>query len=209
MAKIKLPTKSPHIDMTPMVDLFSLLLTFFMLTTTFRPSEVAPIDMPFSVSEKPKPDANIMVVLVSKDGRVFFDLDNGPDTLLMFRSKVLQEMGTRYNITFTPEELRKFGKLASFGMPVSNIKAWIAAKEPKEKEALNTGIPMDSTDNQLEMWILFTRKVNPNVQACIKGDADADFKQVKKVLDILQGKNVNRFNLITNLDAKVEVKLEQ
>ena len=53
MPKIKLPTKSPHIDMTPMVDLFSLLLTFFMLTASFRPQEAAPIDTPNSISEKP------------------------------------------------------------------------------------------------------------------------------------------------------------
>ncbi|MGE5348059.1 MAG: hypothetical protein ACM3NP_02160, partial [Actinomycetota bacterium] len=59
-------------------------------------------------------------------------------------------------------------------------------------------------DNQLALWILFARQINPAVQTLIKGDADVDFPIVKEVLDILQDKNVNRFNLITNLRA-VEV----
>jgi biopolymer transport protein ExbD len=40
----------------------------------------------------------------------------------------------------------------------------------------------------------------------IKGDANVDYPLVKEVLDILQEKNVNRFNLITNLEA---IKVEQ
>jgi biopolymer transport protein ExbD len=43
--------------------------------------------------------------------------------------------------------------------------------------------------------------VNPNVQASIKGDSKTEFPVVKKVLDILQDKNVNRFNLVTSLEA--------
>jgi len=60
MGKIKLPKKSPHIDMTPMVDLFSLLLVFFILTATFRPEEAAPITTPSSVSQTPIPDNNLL-----------------------------------------------------------------------------------------------------------------------------------------------------
>ena len=207
MPKIKLPTKSPHIDMTPMVDLFSLLLTFFMLTTTFRPQEPAPVDTPFSVSEKPQPDANIMTIVMSKDDRVFFNIDNGKDTILHFKPKILEEMGKRYEVAFTPQELRKFEKSgSSFGVSIHDMKKYLAATDAKEREKYEKGIPHDSIDNQLAMWVLYTRQVNPAIQALIKGDVDVEYPVVKRVLDILQDYNVNKFSLITNLEAvKVEV----
>ncbi len=208
MPKIKLPTNSPKIDMTPMVDLFSVILIFLMLTTTFRAPEPAPVDTPFSISEKPTPDFNIMTVVLSADSRVFFNVDNGPDTLLTYRTKILAAMGERYEIEFTPEELRKFEKFpSSIGVPIQDMKAFLSTKDAKEKAAFQTGIPMDSLDNQLALWILFSRQINSQIQACIKGDADTPFPTVKKVLDILQDKNVNRFNLITSLEA-AQVKLE-
>jgi biopolymer transport protein ExbD len=202
MPKIKLPTKSPHIDMTPMVDLFSVVLTFLMLTATMRQTEPAPIDTPYSISEKKTPDFNTMTLLLSPDDKVFLNFDNGPDTLLKFRPKILSEMGKRYNIEFSDAELRQFEKYpSSMGVPILKMKEFLAAKDAKEKAVFQTGIPIDSTDNQLGLWILFTRQVNPNVQACIKGDSKAGYPIVKKVLDILQEKNVSRFNLITNLEA--------
>jgi len=207
MPKIKLPTKSPHIDMTPMVDLFSLLLTFFMLTSVFRPQEPAPVDTPFSVSEKPSPDANIMTVVLSADNRVFFNVDNGRDTILHFRPKILQEMGTRYNIVFTPQELRKFEKYGtSFGVSIHDMKKFLATNDAKERAVFEKGIPHDSIDNQFGYWVLYTRQVNPAVQALIKGDGNVEYPLVKKVLDVLQDYNVNRFSLVTNLEAvKVEL----
>jgi biopolymer transport protein ExbD len=202
MPKIKLPTKSPHIDMTPMVDLFSVVLTFLMLTATMRQTEPAPVDTPYSISEKPTPDFNTMTLILSKDERVFLNFDNGPDTLLKFRPKVLALMGERYSVQFSESELRQFEKYpSSMGVPILKMKEFLAAKDAKEKAVFQTGIPIDSTDNQLALWILFTRQVNPNVQACIKGDSKTAFPIVKKVLDIMQDKNVNKFNLITSLEA--------
>jgi len=202
MPKIKLPTKSPHIDMTPMVDLFSVVLTFLMLTTTMRQQEPAPVDTPYSISEKPTPDFNTFTLLLSKDDKVFLNFDNGPDTGYKFRPKVLADMGKRYNIEFNETELRQFEKYpTSIGVPIEKMKEFLAAETNKEKLEYQTGIPTDSLDNQLAMWILYTRKNNPNVQACIKGDATTGYPIVKKVMKILQEYEVKRFNLITSLEA--------
>jgi len=180
-----------------------------MLTSVFTPQEPAPVDTPFSVSEKPKPDANIMTFVMSADNRVFFNVDNGPDTILHFRPKILQEMGTRYNVVFTPQELRKFEKAStSFGVSIHDMKKYLATNDAKEREKFEKGIPHDSIDNQLAMWVLYTRQVNPAVQALIKGDSEVEYPLVKKVLDTLLDYNVSRFSLITNLEA-VEVKLTE
>jgi biopolymer transport protein ExbD len=202
MPKIKLPTKSPHIDMTPMVDLFSVMLTFLMLTATMNKTEPAPVVTPSSISEKKTPDANTMTLLLSKDDKVYLNFDNGPDTLLKYRPKILTEMGKRYNIEFTERELRDFEKYpSSMGVPITKMKEFLDTKDLKIRTALQTGIPIDSTDNQLSDWIFCTRTVNPNVQACILGDTKTGFEIVKKVLDIMADKNVFKFNLITTLEA--------
>ncbi len=192
--------------MTPMVDLFSLLLTFFMLTASFRPIEAALITTPSSVSEKQGPDKNIMTLYIDQAGQVFYNIDNGQDTSLHYRQAILKQMGERYQITFTPAEITKFGTLASFGMPIKDLKAWINATDNKVKEKMQVGIPMDSVDNQLGYWIYFSKVTNPAVEVAIKGDAEANYATVKKVMDILQKNKINKFNLITNLQ-KEEVKI--
>jgi biopolymer transport protein ExbD len=206
MPKIKVKHSTPHIDMTPMVDLFTLLLTFFMLTTSFKPTEAVIVDTPNSVSEKTAPDKNIMMIFISKDNKVYFNLDNGKDSTSHVRTKVLEEMGKQYKIVFTEKEISDFGKLGSFGLPMADMKNWINAKDGTDRAKYSTGIPYDSIDNQLNKWILYTRFFNPSVEAAVKGDADADYSTAKKVFDILLDNKLNKFNLTTNLE-KVEIKI--
>jgi len=202
MPKIKLPHRSPHIDMTPMVDTFCVVLTFLLLTSTMRQPEPANVDTPFSISEITTPDFNTMTFLLSSDGKVFMNFDNGPDTLLKYRPKILAEMGKRYGIEFTEAELRTFEKQkSSMGVPIMQMKEWLSTNDNNLKKSLQTGIPLDSVDNQLASWILYARQVNPNIQACIKGDTKTGFETVEKLLDVLQDKNVNRFSLITSLET--------
>jgi biopolymer transport protein ExbD len=209
MPKIKLPTKSPRIDMTPMVDTFAVILTFLMLTATMRQTEPANVATPFSISEKPTPDFNNMTFLISPEGKVYLNMDNGPDTLYKFRRKILEEMGKRYSIVFTEKELREFEKFpSSMGVPIAKMKEFLAGKNMKERDPFQVGIPVDSTDNQLAMWILCARQVNPAINASIKGDANTPFPKVKDVLDNLQDKKINRFMLVTSLEA-TKIDLEE
>ncbi|MBK7028824.1 MAG: biopolymer transporter ExbD [Bacteroidales bacterium] len=208
MPKIKLPVKSPHIDMTPMVDLFALLLTFFMLTTSFKPQEAAIIDTPNSISEKVAPEQNVITLLVGKDNKVYMNFDNGTDTSVLIRKEVLKKMAEQYQLTLTEKELKTFATWSSFGMPIEKLKAWLNTEDTKEREVFQTGIPIDSTDNQLNLWVRFIRLQNPNAEVAIKGDGVADFKTVKHVMDILQENKVNKFNLTTNLVKEEAVLVE-
>ena len=116
-------------------------------------------------------------------------------------------MAEQYKITFTPKELDKFGKMASFGMPIKDMKAWIDAEDPKERDKLQKGIPMDSTDNQLAWWVRSARITNLSAEVAIKGDAETEYTKVKKIMDLLQDNKVNKFNLVTNLQ-KDEVTMK-
>src|SRR5512136_552917 len=76
MPKFKPRRQGIRIDMTPLVDVAFLLLTFFMLTTQFRPQEEVTIELPSSNSEFKLPESDVMTVNVAKDGRLFLGLDS-------------------------------------------------------------------------------------------------------------------------------------
>jgi biopolymer transport protein ExbD len=76
MPKIKPKRHGVLIDMTPLVDVAFLLLTFFMLTTQFKPPEEVQINLPSSNSVFKLPESDVMTLSLSKDGRIFLGLDS-------------------------------------------------------------------------------------------------------------------------------------
>jgi biopolymer transport protein ExbD len=75
MPKIKKGRIGIRIDMTPMVDVAFLLLTFFMLTTQFRPPEEVSIILPSSHSPIKLPESDVAIVTVSKEGDLYMGVD--------------------------------------------------------------------------------------------------------------------------------------
>jgi biopolymer transport protein ExbD len=71
-----------------------------------------------------------------------------------------------------------------------------------QRAKIQPGIPVDSLNNQLQDWIANARYANRKSRIIIKGDKDADVKTMQRVISILQDQNINRFNLITNMEAK-------
>lgn len=195
MPKVKVPRKSTSVDMTAMTDVAFLLLTFFMLATKFKPDEPVVVDTPSSVSQILLPESDVILLTVDKDGRVFFGVD-GQQT----KEQLIQKMGERYKITFTPNQIKEFSLLSTFGVPIAKLPALLDMKSEARLKATQEGIPTDSLNNELADWIWQTRLLNKDVRVAIKGDGELAYPKVKQVIATLQDKKVNRFNLITNME---------
>jgi len=85
--KIRAERASTHIDMTPMVDLAFLLLTFFMLTTTFMKQSTISITMPVKGPPTTVPITRAITILLTSGDRILWyvgedDPRNPPKTNL-------------------------------------------------------------------------------------------------------------------------------
>ena len=76
MPKIKKARVGIRIDMTPMVDVAFLLLTFFMLTTQFKPPEEVTVILPSSHSAFKLPESDVMTISVTKEGKITLGVDS-------------------------------------------------------------------------------------------------------------------------------------
>jgi len=197
MPKIKVPRKSISLDMTAMCDMAFLLLTFFMLTTKFKAQEPIAVDMPSSVSEIKLPDKDMLTISVDKKGGVFFGVDDQNTRRLL-----LEKMAQKYNISFTPSEIQEFSLIPTFGASVASLKGILNLNNVDRGKLVQPGIPTDSVHNELKDWVMLARLSNPRLRIAVKGDRDVDYDVVKNVIATLQEQNINKFNLITSLEAK-------
>ena len=220
MPKIKMPRNSPGLDMTPMVDLAFLLVTFFMLTASVRVTEPVIVDTPSSISDKLLPE-NAMLITIDKDGKAFYNITNP-----QVRIKTLERMAKQYNVNFSDEQKKAFGGMTSFGIPLKALGEYINHVKDEQKSLKMTaqyhGVPLDSTNNQLRDWIQFGRieaatqateeknkakklgrpfKYEP-LRFAIKADGGATYMNVKQIIDVFKKLEIYRFNLITNLEQE-------
>lgn len=201
MPKVKIKRKSTVTDMTAMCDVAFLLLTFFILTATARQPEALEVETPSSTVTFKLPDSDISTITIGQQ-KVFFGVV-GYDV----RVNLLDRMGKQYSITFTEEEKKRFSLIDNFGVPIASLKEFIDMDNSDRMKLTQPGIPADSGENnELKQWILQARYANKelhNVELrfSIKGDSKEEYPTIRRVIDILQDQEINKFSLITSLEA--------
>jgi biopolymer transport protein ExbD len=217
MPKIKMPKSSPSIDMTPMVDLAFLLVTFFMLAASFRSSEPVEVDVPSSISDKIIPE-NVVLVTIDRGGRVFFNMSD-PEG----RRELLMNMAAKYKVGFSEEQISKFTFMSSFGCTMQELPAYIDMPAEARKNLNTKGIPLDSTNNQFKDWVYFGNIAALNSgrtayeEAKMKGDSPDpnDFKpkftlrvdnkalyvHAQNVINVFRDLDLNNLNFITSMEV--------
>ena len=201
MGKVKIKKSDVWIDMTPLSDVMVLLLTFFMLTTTFVKQEPVKVTAPGSVSEIKVPESNVLNILVGKDGKIFMNMDKTTDV-----ENVLSEMTGKYGISLTAEQQKKFKNDPCWGVPMSDLQSYLSLPTSQMTEKIKDyGIPTDSVAgktgedamSEFQLWVKVAHEVNPDAKIAIKADEKTPYKTVKKIMSELQDMNENRYYLIT------------
>jgi len=214
MPKIKMPRSNPSLDMTPMVDLAFLLVTFFILTASFKNPEPVQVTTPSSTSEKMMPE-NAVLITISPEGKVFYSI-----TGFEVRKLTLERMAAKYKLKFSSKEIEEFGKMNSFGVSMQNLQKFINTEPGQREKFPSGGIPMDSLNNQLSDWIRFggyegvvkykelkdqasaagrTLQTEP-LRFAIKADGNANYIIVKEVIKTFTDLKIYKFNLLTNFE---------
>ncbi len=78
---------SVRLDMTPMVDVAFLLLTFFMLTTSMSKPQTMEINLPPSETKADVAESNLLTLRISEDFRIFWNIGTEKPTTVDGKEK--------------------------------------------------------------------------------------------------------------------------
>ncbi len=185
------------LDMTAMCDMAFLLLTFFILTAKMKTPEVVQVDIPSSQSEKKIPEQNVLRITVGKEGAIYFSVSEA-STRLKLIERIAEVKGT----SFTQGEKNVFANTEMFGLPINQLKGYLSLDASKRELVKQSGIPVDSTNNELKLWIREAKSINNGMIIAVKGDRDSDYEKYSSVVSTLQELKLNKFSLITSLESK-------
>ena len=194
--------------MTPMSDVMTLLLTFFMLTSTFVKNEPVKVVTPGSISEIKVPENGVLTILVSPEknaagkptgeGQVFMSIDN-TDQL----GATLDDMAGRFGVKLNGNQIKTFRLESTFGVPMKELAGYLSMSSQNRGKVLPTkGIPLDSIDggmSEFQQWVDAARTANEEIKIALKADAATPYKTVKKVMNELQDMDESHYYMITNL----------
>jgi biopolymer transport protein ExbD len=196
MGRAKIKRGSTNVDMTAMCDVAFLLLSFFILTTKFKPEEAIEVIPPSSVSSKAATDKDAFKVSINKDGQVFLDMSEE------MRGDVIKELAKERNLTFTPEDVKYFQSATFVGGPISQLNQFDRLNSEQIKATKLSGIPVDSANNELQAWISAAVQANlgNKINFYIKGDNSSKYTTFKQVIESFKKNDIYKYNLVTNAE---------
>lgn len=182
--------------MNPMVDMAFLLLSFFMMTTTFKADVPLDIEIPYSQSQDKLTETDIGIISIGKDGKIFFGLDNTFD-----RQRILKRIGQQNGILIRKDQLNRFSVIPSFGVPLKELKDYLSIDKIERKSYPQKGIPAEHSNNELKQWIIAARVSNPKLRFAIHADQTVPYPIVARCIETFRELNINRFSLITEIEV--------
>lgn len=184
--------QSTRVDMTPMVDLAFLLLTFFVLTSTFS----KPKSMELTYPVPPEDPKNVPEV---KNGITF--LLTGDDRLFyykkQFKRKDQPDATQITEIDYSQSGLHKF---------LAEENKWASDQIEKLNEQLKAGQLADTTHKRLVRQVK-ADKTAPTI--LIKPDDQATYKNVIDLIDELNINLIGKYVVVDPLKDEVELVKEK
>ena len=202
MGKIKIQKKDIWIDMTPMSDVMTLLLCFFMLTSTFLTPEPVSVTAPNSVSELKIPEQDVLNILVTPEGRVYCGTENKNNMQAM-----LDVMTDKFGVQLNANQVKHFREDAMVGASMSQLANYLSLEPEKMGEEIQKlGLPLDSIKggkSEFQEWVSAARDVNPDIKLAIKCDSKTPYASIKKLMSELQDMSENNLSKQKKMDTRV------
>ena len=175
--------------MTPMSDVMTLLLCFFMLTSTFLTPEPVSVTAPNSVSELKIPEQDVLNILVTPEGKVYCGTENKNNMQAM-----LDEMTDKFGLQLNPTQVKHFREDAMVGASMSQLANYLSLEPEKMGEEIQKlGLPLDSIKggkSEFQEWVTAARNVNPDIKLAIKCDSKTPYSAIKLLMSELQDNSI-------------------
>jgi len=190
MGRAQVKRKSTAIDMTAMCDVAFLLLSFFILTAQFKPSEALPVTIPNSVAAKAaKLTTDAFVVTINTEGKVFIELSDES-----IREKVLNNMESIKGSKLSAGQEGQFKQANFIGASWEAMPSFLSMTPEQLKKTDLPGVPVDSTGGDLRDWISSGLQAYggdmDRIHFIIKGDDNSKYPVFAGVLNAFKKNNV-------------------